>query len=336
MIPSLTVSIYFVVLILINLIFFKNYKTISKFLNVYDYPDNKRKTHKNPTPLIGGFIILIVSVYCILFTLIFDQKLFLFNSYNELLVFLIVTFLFFIVGLLDDKYEINHNLKLILFTIFIILLMIFDKDLILQNINFTFREKFFDLGFLGYFFSILCFLLFINAFNMIDGINGQAVTYTIFLLIVLITNNIQMIYFISLIFTLIIFLIFNFNTKMFLGDSGTLLIGFIISYFFIKSYNNNNIFYSDEIVLIMLVPGFELLRLAIFRIFKKKHPFKADRNHIHHLILKKHKFLNTFIIIQILFIVPYILFGYLDNSIIILIFTFILYSLIIYRYSSIK
>ena len=123
---------------------------------------------------------------------------------------------------------------------------------------------------------------------------------------------------------------------MFLGDSGTLLIGFIISYFFIKSYNNNNIFYSDEIVLIMLIPGFELLRLAIFRIFKKKHPFKADRNHIHHLILKKHKFLNTFIIIQILFILPYVLFSYLDNSIIILIFTFILYSLIIYRYSSIK
>ena len=50
---------------------------------------------------------------------------------------------------------------------------------------------------------------------------------------------------------------------MFLGDSGTILLGFVISYFFIKSYNLGFKIYSDEIFLIMMIPGFELVRLAI-------------------------------------------------------------------------
>ena len=59
---------------------------------------------------------------------------------------------------------------------------------------------------------------------------------------------------------------------MFLGDSGTMLLSFILSYFFIKSANVSGILYSDEIFLIMMIPGFELLRLAITRILKKKTP----------------------------------------------------------------
>ena len=64
---------------------------------------------------------------------------------------------------------------------------------------------------------------------------------------------------------------------------------------------------KDEIFLIMMIPGFELLRLAIHRIVKKKHPFKADRNHIHHLIIDKKGYIFTLIIIQLLFCSPYLL-----------------------------
>ena len=72
---------------------------------------------------------------------------------------------------------------------------------------------------------------------------------------------------------------------MFLGDSGTYTLAFIISYIIIKSHNIEEI-YPEEIFIILSLPGLDMLRLFILRIFKGKNPFHSDRNHIHHLILK--------------------------------------------------
>ena len=77
---------------------------------------------------------------------------------------------------------------------------------------------------------------------------------------------------------------------MFMGDSGTMLLAFIISYLFIKSHNSYGKFYADEIFLIMMIPGIELVRLAVSRLLNKKHPFSPDRNHIHHIMLNKFNF----------------------------------------------
>ena len=75
-----------------------------------------------------------------------------------------------------------------------------------------------------------------------------------------------------LIISLIFILILNFNNKTYLGDSGSLFLGFLIAFIFIKSYNLGNKFYADEIFLIMSIPGYELLRLSIERIIKKDYP----------------------------------------------------------------
>ena len=83
-----------------------------------------------------------------------------------------------------------------------------------------------------------------------------------------------------------------------------LCFSFIISYLFIKSHNSYGKFYADEIFLIMMIPGIELVRLAVSRLLNKKHPFSPDRNHIHHIMLNKFNFTKTYIIIQILFLLP--------------------------------
>ena len=72
-----------------------------------------------------------------------------------------------------------------------------------------------------------------------------------------------------------------------MGDNGSLTIPYIISYFLVKSYNNNIIEFSDDIFIVMMIPGFELLRLFFTRTINKKNPFTADRKHIHHILLKK-------------------------------------------------
>jgi UDP-GlcNAc:undecaprenyl-phosphate GlcNAc-1-phosphate transferase len=120
---------------------------------------------------------------------------------------------------------------------------------------------------------------------------------------------------------------------MFLGNSGSLLLSYIIGFFFIKSYNVNSTFYVDEIFLIMMIPGIELLRLAILRILNKKHPFKADRNHIHHIIINNKTLLFTFLIIQILLMFPFILFLYFKNFFLVFSLSLAIYFTCIYYYS---
>jgi UDP-GlcNAc:undecaprenyl-phosphate GlcNAc-1-phosphate transferase len=129
---------------------------------------------------------------------------------------------------------------------------------------------------------------------------------------------------------------FNLKNKIFLGDSGTLLLSFIIGYVFIRSYNSGLIYSSDEIFLIMMIPGFELLRLAIHRIVSKKHPFKGDRNHIHHLIIDKKSYIFTLIVIQLLFFSPYILNLIIQNIPLVVFLFLLMYLSIIIHFFKLK
>jgi UDP-GlcNAc:undecaprenyl-phosphate GlcNAc-1-phosphate transferase len=72
---------------------------------------------------------------------------------------------------------------------------------------------------------------------------------------------------------------------MFLGDSGSLFIAFIVGYFSIILYQKD-FFKSDDIIILMIVPGFDMFRLFVQRILKKKNPFIGDLNHLHHLLKK--------------------------------------------------
>ena len=129
----------------------------------------------------------------------------------------------------------------------------------------------------------------------------------------------------------------NFKNKIFLGDSGTLLLSFIIGYVFIRSYNSGFISGSDEIFLIMMIPGFELLRLAIHRMVNKKHPFKGDRNHIHHLIIDKKSYIFTLIVIQLLFFLPYLLNLIVKNTpLVVFLFLLIYLSILVHFLKSKK
>ena len=112
----------------------------------------------------------------------------------------------------------------------------------------------------------------------------------IFIIIVVYLN-----YFLNLdfnIFILIFFLFIFFNIykgNYFLGNSGSLLIGTIIALSTIKVYNIRIIdkYSAEDIFILFLLPGLDMFRLFVERILKKKHPFKADNLHLHHLLIKK-------------------------------------------------
>jgi UDP-GlcNAc:undecaprenyl-phosphate GlcNAc-1-phosphate transferase len=167
---------------------------------------------------------------------------------------------------------------------------------------------------------------------MFDGINLQSGFYSIivFVYLLIILNNSNYILYAFLI-SITIFLILNAQGKIFLGDNGSLTIPYIISYFLVKSYNNNIIEFSDDIFIVMMIPGFELFRLFFTRIINKKNPFTADRKHIHHILLKKNGYKKTITTLVVLIMIPFLLQITNLNNLVIIIISLTLYISVLYE-----
>lgn len=316
-------------LVISNIVIVIYFSKISNYFNLFDFPDNERKIHKSPISLLGGFIIYYNFIMIFLIDLIFKKNSLSFIEIENYIFFLITT-LVFLLGYIDDKYGLSANKKLLILSSLIATLIFFDNNLLLDELRFTFTSQTYNLGFFSYFFTILCILLFVNAFNMFDGINLQCGIYALLILVILKLNYLDTIIFNGLILSILTFLYLNFNNKCFLGNNGSHIISFIISYFFIKGYNTGIEFKADSIFIMMMIPGFELLRLAVIRVINKKHPFEADKNHLHHLLIAKLNFFKTTIIQQSLIFLPILLsFIFINNFLIILIALLIYIFLII-------
>ncbi len=164
---------------------------------------------------------------------------------------------------------------------------------------------------------------------MFDGINLQTSIYSLFILIYFfaLSQNSMLISF--LLIFLLFFIYLNHLNKSFLGDNGTLLISFVLSIIFIKLFNKGRIIYSDEILIYMIIPGLDMIRLFFERIKNKRNPFSFDRLHLHHLLLKKLSYPKTISAIMILISVPIIFNQFYFNKLIIILITIFIYSLII-------
>ena len=273
------------------------------FFNLYDHPNSIRKFHKNKTSLLGGSIILINILFFYLIDIIFNF--YSFNNFN-LTQLIFGAIFFYSLGLMDDKYDINANLKFILEILISILIINFDEDIMIKKIYFSIFDYSINLGNYSYLFTVFCIVIFVNALNMYDGVNLQSGSYTLILIISLYSYFENPLLLIILAISLLSFLFLNFKSKIFLGDNGAYLLGFIISYIVIKSAQNLDYLYltADKILLLMIIPGLELIRLFLLRLIKKKHPFSADRDHIHHILLKNFSQNKTILILILLSLFP--------------------------------
>lgn len=319
------------VLLIFNFFLFKFNHYISNKIDLFDYPDNKRKLHKKKTSLTGGIFLFANLIIFISFLNIDNFQLtsqFIQNK-RELVSFILLMTSLFIIGLYDDKYDLNPFKKLFLSAFFIFLCLLIDESLIIRELNFFTGNYSIKLFGLSIPFTVLSFLLFLNALNMFDGIDLQVPIYVFLLFIYfLIFKNIEEIIFILPVMLFIIY--FNFKKKLFLGDSGTNFLATLLSYIIIKYYNfETEIIYCDEIFFLMLIPGLDMLRLFIFRIFMGKNPFLSDNRHLHHLYLKNFSQNFTFSIIQIHIFIPILIFSFFNN----LLFFLLFISIIIYFFS---
>ena len=263
---------------------------------------NNRSSHQSIATRSGGSSI---------FSSLFFISVFFYLNNNELydFSFLIPIAIMLFVGLYDDIYKLDFKLKFI-FQI-IVAKIIIDNGLIIDNLHGIFGV--FELSrILGQLFTIFIIVAIINSINFIDGIDGLAISViTLFLLsFELFSSTSSDMIFLTLIIlgSVIPLYFFNFRrkNKVFLGDSGSLLLGTVVSIYVLKilsqdysikpEYDLNKVIF---VISILSYPIFDIIRIFFLRLYKKKSPFIADKQHIHHLILDKTKkhYLTTSIII---------------------------------------
>jgi len=327
------------IFIIINISLVINFKKIKLFHYLLDKPDKKRKFHLKQTPLAGGIILIInLLIYFIIVNI--DERHLLseifYNNKFEFYVFIFTTFIIFLIGLFDDKYNLSPNYKFLLLSLAILIILFFDNNLIISSIKFSFFDKTVNFNQYNIFFTYFCFMVFLNAFNMFDGINLQASFYSIIILIFIIILYSNSILINILLIFLICYSFLNYKNKSFLGDSGSLLIAFIIGYIFIKLYNLEKITYTDEVFIFMIIPGLDLIRLFFKRILNKQNPLSGDRNHLHHLVSAKFSLIKSTMIIQFLIALPLIMLYFNTNKLLIIVVTIFCYCLLLIKLKKIS
>ena len=282
---------------------------IFKKKNLFDNV-NARSSH-NVTSTRSGGLGIGIAIFIISFTYyIYGIELYEYSL-------LIPLSLLLVVGLYDDVYQLDFKLKFI-FQIIAAKILI-DNGLLIDNLHGVFGL--FELNRLvAQCLTIFIIVAIINAINFVDGIDGLALSVVIlftFCFEFFINSynpytNLSVI----LISALIPLYYFNFktNNKIFLGDSGSLFLGGIVSTYVVFSLGNNYIIKPEFdlhkilfVISILFYPIIDIIRVFFLRLINGISPFQPDKNHIHHLVLKKinHHLYTTFIItgISIFFII---------------------------------
>lgn len=304
---DLKLTIFTIISFLIFFIItFASYK-----LQLVDKPNN-RKIHLGPTAFTGGISLSLVYLLAIM---LFDFHL------KELNHIITIGFLVALVGFVDDIKNLNTGGKLSLQIIPIFYLIIFENIYLIDIGDYKYFSA--ALGSFSIPFTLLSVLFLINSFNYSDGLDGTLgliAISTLFFLFFLTENSNTKLFLIVLIIPLVIFLFFNFSLfnfqKLFLGDSGSLILGFIISFLLILFANEK---YAHPIILAWSVAliVYEFLSVNLIRIKNKQNPFNAGKDHLHHLMLNKYKsiYLTNLIIVSLnltLFLIGYISFKFVS------------------------
>ena len=287
--------IYYILVFFIS--FIVSYMTMPiliKFANhatIYANPC-ERSSHDRSIPNLGGIGIFLGIVFSIL--LLTPNNLFAGLQY-----ILVTQFIIFFLGLKDDIFVLSAKNKLIIQVA---------CALILISLSGARITSFY--GTLGvyeltepqsYIFSIITIVGLVNAFNLIDGINWLAglisISSALFLSTWFIINGLTIYAGLSLaiIGSVIAFLIYNKTpAKIFMGDTGSLLLGLTLTFLIIKFINLNHTTQELQFQLrsapamavsIFFIPILDTLRVFFIRIKDKRSPLSPDKNHLHHILL---------------------------------------------------
>ena len=288
-----------IAIIFLSRFIFRKYIQFAKSYNLKK-SSNERAAHKGLVFTGGGVVYaaVIMVAAVILDNLDFVE----FSNFSPIVA---TAILVSILGFYDDFIDISAFNKYIVLTFLILMLIYSNATLpIIQNLNGFLGI--YQIGFIpGLIFTSFVYLSIMNAINLTDGIDGYLAIFSIsFFSSMLFTNHINEFYTLTSVAIIIIgsssmFIRYNFHKgkKLFVGDAGSLFIGFWIATYlitYITSASTSNLVDIFSIKLenipviaisMISIPVLDTLRVMLVRISNKTSPFAADRNHLHHILL---------------------------------------------------
>lgn len=251
------------------------------------------KIHSDFKPSMGGIAILLGALIALLMCLSFQE-------WISLRFFFIAIALMFIIGLRDDILALTPKQKLYSQFLPVLILVFLDRTT-LDSTYGLFEDLIFP-EWVSLLISLFVIVILTNAYNLVDGLDGLAGTIGVIVLgfygVWFFSIGNTAVGFIAFCFSgaLLAFLFFNWQpSKIFMGDTGALMIGLLISYLTIRFIRTNHDLpvssafkFTASVasaVCVMIIPIFDTLRVIILRLRKFQSPFKADKNHLHHQFL---------------------------------------------------
>lgn len=266
---------------------------VAKEKKLFDEPTH-RSSHTISTPSLGGIGIFAGAIFSIVLWTPF-------GAFGNLQYILCAFIILFLIGAKDDLAPMSPYKKMT-GQVVAASILVFKSDIVLSSLYGLFGVTQALPDFLAYALSLLTIIVIVNAFNLIDGINGLAGSIAVLINVTLgvwffLTRHFE---FAIMAFAtsgaIIAFLKYNFTpAKIFMGDTGALIIGLVCAILIIKFIDlNYNLEAGDPYkflnvpvvaIGIMILPLYDTVRVFVTRIIRGHSPFHPDRRHIHHLLI---------------------------------------------------
>lgn len=299
-------------------------KKIANHIGAIDYP-NERKVHKKPIPRLGGLAIFLSFLIGYIF---FGQVT------TQMISILIGSFIIIILGICDDIKPVPARYKFLV-QIIAACIVVFYGQIYIDMISIFGLEI--EFGNWGYPLAVLLIVSIINAINLIDGLDGLAAgTSSIFFLTISVIafyldrlNGLDVILCLIMLGSTLGFLAYNFNpASIFMGDTGSMFLGFMISVTALLGYKGATVTSLIIPILILFLPILDTI-LAIFRrLLKGENIGAPDKEHLHHQLLKLNKSTKKTVLIMYAFnmlcALISILYALGDNKLAILLYSVLL------------
>ena len=262
-------------------------RPVAENIGLVDKP-NGRKNHLGEVPLVGG-VAVYMAILFVVNLLIPDSQL--------ISLYLISCSFMVLIGALDDYYDLNAKVRLVA-QFFIASILVFGANFSLSNLGDLFGFGIVDLGIFGIPFTLLAVPTAINAFNMTDGIDGLVgflgiVTFTSLSILTFWTGDTELFAIAtSFVAALGAFLLFNLGGlrrafgRVFMGDAGSMMIGLSVIWLLVLGTQHGSGFKPITAVWIIAIPLLDMFSVMHRRIKKGNSPLMADRDHLHHIMLR--------------------------------------------------
>lgn len=282
-----------------SLIFVYLAKKIAEYIGAIDIP-NERSAHKKPTPLLGGIGIFLSFLFGYM----------LFGQENTLMLSVLMSsFLILLLGVFDDIKSIKARYKFLMH-ILVAAIVVFYGGLNLTHIDLFSINL--DFGWLSPYITMIIIVSIINAINLIDGLDGlcAGISSIYFLTIGVIALLLNQLGGLDIILSFIMlgstlgFLVYNFPpAKIFMGDTGSTFLGLMISVIMLLGFKTVTLTSLVIPLVLLILPITDTLFAIIRRLLQKKSIGEADKEHIHHQLLKRFSTQKTILVIYAINIV---------------------------------